>query len=203
MQHAFLKVVAAVFLAGCMSNITLEYPALAQNDENAELTKLYEQDQADRKRGLPSGQSMAERDEQRRERVSAMLRAGEVNTAADYFRAAMIFQHGNDTTHFKKAHELAKKATELDPTHNTAKWLTAATWDRYLLAKGKPQWYGTQFAVIDGKWYIREIDTTHVSDANRQRLGVRTLDGIRAYLNEKNGTENTTLEPPKVNVVVE
>ena len=65
-----------------------------------------------------------------------MLEAGAVKTAKDYFRAAMIYQHGGDRASYRRAHELAKKAAEFGSSLSNAEWLTAASWVRYLLSVG-------------------------------------------------------------------
>ena len=131
-----------------------------------------------------------------------MLEAGAVKTAKDYFRAAMIFQHGGDSSSYRRAHDLAKKAAELDPSLPNAEWLSAASWDRYLLSVGKPQIYGTQYLILKGTWYVQPFDTTQVTDKERRQLGVRTLGEIRARLRKQNGTDEATLDPPPVQVEI-
>jgi hypothetical protein len=98
-------------------------------------------------------------------------------TANDLYHAAMVYQHGNDSTSYKQAYDWSKRAVELDSTHSKARWLTAAAWDRYLMSKGEPQWYGTQFRRRDhtGPWELYEVDTTRVTDAERIRAGLETL----------------------------
>jgi hypothetical protein len=63
--------------------------------------------------------------------------------------AAMVLQHGDDSTHYRIAHELASAACERgvntrEWSKNTADWLMKATYDRWMLSIGKPQVYGTQ-----------------------------------------------------------
>lgn len=72
-----------------------------------------------------------------------MLNAGEVRTATDYFHAALIFQHGADPEDYLLAHVLAVNSVILG--NRDARWLAAATLDRYLNRIGKPQVFGTQF----------------------------------------------------------
>lgn len=111
---------------------------------NAELYQLFEQDQLDRQ-GQIDWKLVSPRDEQRRARVAAILDRAEAKVSADYFHAAMVFQHGSKPEDFARAHELASKAAELDPSNRQAKWLAAASKDRHLQSLGKPQIYGTQF----------------------------------------------------------
>ena len=71
-----------------------------------------------------------------------------------------------------------------------------------LSSVGKPQIYGTQYLILKGTWYVQRFDTTQVSDEERRRLSVRTLDEIRGWLREQNGTEEATLAPPPVQVQI-
>lgn len=145
--------------------------------DNAELVELYEADQGDRSGPGIDWSLVSPRDSLRRVRVLEMLDAGEVRTSEDHRHAAMVFQHGSDTTAARIAHELARTAVEIDSTNADAKWLMAAAWDRYLMRKGVPQWYGTQFVSDDdgNTWRLYDIDTTAVNDTERVRQGVPTL----------------------------
>jgi hypothetical protein len=82
-------------------------------------------------------------DEQRRNDLRQMLSAGGVRTGNDYFHAAMIFQHGQNPDEYLMAHVLAMDAVALGSKE--ARWLSAATLDRYLLSIWQPQVFGTQF----------------------------------------------------------
>lgn len=97
----------------------------------------------------------------------------------------MVFQHGNDSIDFGKAVKFIKIAIEKDTTIN--KRLLAAVTDRYLLSKGQPQIYGTQYTQIgDVPWERDNIDTTKISDAERKKYGVRTLAEQKRYVEEMN-----------------
>lgn len=158
--------------------------------DNAKLGALYEQDQADRSGGSDSivWTLVNQRDSLRRERVRELLDSNEVRTSEDYRHAAMIFQHGSDTTAARLAHELAQQAVGLDSTNASATWLLAASWDRYQMRLGKPQWYGTQYVKDseNGPWRLYDIDTTAVSDHARRQLGVPTLEEARVRVEEFN-----------------
>jgi len=154
---------------------------------NRELYRLYQEDQADRTTGEIDWSLVEPRDRRRRERVQQLLDSGLVNTADDFFHAGMIFQHGTDSADYALAYELADYAFAIDSNHASARWLTAAAKDRYLLSTGQPQWYGTQFHLIDGKWTIEPIDTTAVTDDERRRMGCRTLSEARKHAALLNG----------------
>lgn len=162
---------------------------------NVRLTELYEQDQADRRLGDDADwTAINRRDAERRAEVQRLLDTGAVRNAADHYHAAMVFQHGSDSTAYRKARDLAREAEQLGS--EPARWLAAAAHDRYLISIGEPQHYGTQFRVQDGTRYLLPFDSTAVSDAERRRVGARTLDEIRAYVAQQNGTETGSLAPP-------
>lgn len=117
---------------------------------NEELRRLYQEDQAERQANW-SGQSLEffmavrERDRARRTRADELIAAGALLDAADYFHAAMLFQHGDDLADYWRAHELAKQSADLG--NRTARNLAAAAYDRWLVRQGQPQKYGTQYRV--------------------------------------------------------
>ena len=160
---------------------------------NAELYRIYTEDQGDRAGGPEKidWKVVSERDKKRRERVREMLAEGSVKAADDYFHAAMVFQHGDTPDDYQRAHELASKAAEMNPSHRVARWLAAAAKDRYLWSVGKPQIYGTQFKKTspDGPWTIDPIDETAVSDEDRKKAGVPTLAETRKRLDQMNAAE--------------
>lgn len=113
---------------------------------------------------------LRERDGRRRQRVNELVAQGLLSAPDDYFHAALIFQHGDTLEDIWQAHELAQKAAKMGATKamddKDSLWLSAATLDRWLMYRGKPQKYGTQF-VPDGKrWRLWDIDP-HTTDAER------------------------------------
>jgi predicted enzyme related to lactoylglutathione lyase len=52
---------------------------------------------------------------------------------------------------------------------------------------GEPQWYGTQYVMDDEDgWLLYAIDTTAVSEQERDWLGAPTMEELRARLEEPN-----------------
>ncbi len=168
--------------------------ASAPPADNARLAALFTQDQDDRRAEGLDWTMIERHDAEHRREVLAMLEAGAVRTGADHYHAAMIFQHGPDSTSHKTAWDLAATAERMG--FERARWLAAAAQDRYRLTIGQPQIYGTQFTVRDDVWYLDAIDSLAVTDDERRRVGTRTLDEIRAYLAEQNGTPTGSLAPP-------
>ncbi|RXP47048.1 hypothetical protein EC396_13030 [Lutibacter sp. HS1-25] len=143
--------------------------------DNTELIGIYISDQSDRNDHNIDWLEVGKRDSLRRIKVNEILESNKIITARDYRNAAMVFLHGNDSTHYEKSVKLMKKAIDLDSTIN--KWIYAAATDSYLLSKGEPQIYGTQyFKKDDEPWRIALIDTSKISDAQRIEYGVETLN---------------------------
>lgn len=189
--RTILAVPCLALIVGCAQDGDVTQKTDQVAADNPELQALYQQDQADRSADSIDWAVVGPRDSLRRERVLELLGSKQLRTSEDYRHAAMIFQHGSDTTAARLAHDLAKEAVVLDSTNGEAKWLLAASWDRYQMRLGKPQWYGTQY-VRNGQnsWRLYDIDTTAVSDQERQRLGAPTLAEVRARLEESNRQDN-------------
>ena len=173
-----------VFLAGVEARA-----AEHEKGNNAELTKLYNEDQGDRRPAM-EGKSIdwavvAPRDAERRKRVREILDADGAKTAADYHHAAMVFQHSDAIDDYDLAHKLALKAVELDPERPGARWLAAAAKDRWLMNQGKPQLYGTQYKTVDGKTILWEVDPS-VTDEERAKWDCPPLAVAKARAEEMN-----------------
>jgi hypothetical protein len=138
---------------------------------NQELRLIFEEDQGDRASGLVA-ELLPERDADRRYRVAAVIDAGGLVEPADYYHAAMVFQHGVDLADYLRAHELALKAADLG--YRPARWLAAAAYDRWLMTQGRPQKYGTQYRASAGKWALWDVDP-ETTDEERSRWDVPPL----------------------------
>lgn len=116
---------------------------------NAEMTAIFDADQADRQRGPNiDWKIVGPADQRRQARTQAMLDAGLLHSGEDYYHAAFVFQHGSEPGDYLKAHALAVIAAARGKP--SAAWIAAATLDRYLQSIGQPQVYGTQFQTRDG-----------------------------------------------------
>jgi hypothetical protein len=120
------------------------------------IAELYAADRDERvnqpKLGTPEYRAMRQRDQERRDAVQRLVADGRLQTGEDYYQAAWIMNHGDKPDDAWQAHKLALKAAELG--HRPARWLSAASYDRWCMYQGRPQKYGTQY----------------VSDGQRQRL---------------------------------
>jgi hypothetical protein len=135
---------------------------------------------------------VGKRDDERRKRVQEIVEKGGAREAADYIHASMVFQHGTTPEDYDRANRWAAKAVELDPDYPGARWLAAASKDRYLMWSGKPQLYGTQFKRDgNGPWYLWQVDPS-ITDEERAKWDVSPLARAKARVEALNGG---TLEP--------
>ena len=123
-----------------IQNGTLHLGTRADAKASAQMKALYDADQAERKGTIDS--TIIPRDLARRKAVLKLLEGGKLFTGADVLGAAFVFQHGNCPNHYLLAHTLAEEA--LKKGNVDAKFIYAATYDRWLISIGKPQKYGTQ-----------------------------------------------------------
>ena len=113
---------------------------------NAELARMFEADQAARRPATGTAtdwHAIGEADAVREARVKEIIKAGSLDSGADYFHAAMILQHASKPEDYLLAHELCIVA--IGKGEERAKWLAAATEDRFLVTIGRPQRFGTQY----------------------------------------------------------
>jgi len=187
-QRKLLTLAFLIALAGLSPAYAAE--ATAPAAANPALARLEAEDQADRAPG--SGDIdwavVSQHDAARRDKTLALLRAGEIRSADDYFNAALIFQHGEAIEDTQLAFSLATTALRLDPKNGDARMLIAQAWDRILVKNGKPQWYGTQFSrdKATGKWVINPTDPGAVTEAQREAMGIPTLAQTQAHLDAMN-----------------
>ena len=149
--------------------------------DNAELARLFKEDQDDRKPAITSidWAVVKPRDDARLARVKELYAAGSLKTGTDWLNAAFILQHGNEPEDFLLAHEMCIAA--VIKGEDKARWLAAASEDRFLRKIGRPQHFGTQWEPGDtpGTFKLAPTDPA-VSDALRAALGVPTLADSKA-----------------------
>lgn len=177
----------------CIQNVWRD-PATARTAvngvaDNPEILAIRDADQADRKgnwnnRTPEERDATMARDKARNARMREIVAAGEVRTANDFARAALVLQHSARFDGFRLAHELAV-ASLLLGDRGSGRWLTTATYDRMLRSVGLDQRFGTQRGP-DGP--VR-VDETGICDNQRTALGCPTLAQARSA--GKPGTPTT------------
>lgn len=147
------------------------------------LRKIYDQDQQNRN-------DMAG-DARRRAQVRQLIAQNKVQTGEDYYYAAFIFQHGQTPQDYLYAHVLA--TTALGKGFAPAKWLSAATLDRYLRSIQQPQIFGTQFGRGLADDDMSPYDKDMLSDKLRRAWCVTSYsEQLKIVENVKSGKEFTS-----------
>ena len=150
------------------------YRRVINRPTNAEMTAIFDADQADRQPDRIDWSVVGPADEKRRARTEQLLDSGALQSGDDFYHAAFIFQHGAKADDYLKAHLLATIAVARGKSG--AVWIASATLDRYLRAIDKPQVLGTQYRMPKGAAVTQEpYDRTLVSDAMRKALQVPSL----------------------------
>ncbi len=173
----------------------------------AELRNLFDDDQKDReslegKTPLTGNifdvmKKVDQRDFERRRRVAEIFAEGCIKTADDYYHAAMIYQHGNVPDHFLQAHIWAARALELGKKE--AKWLSAASLDRYLMSRGYKQVYATQARTEtdddpNSCWCLWPVEET-ATEQLRRDYGVKTIAQQMVWINDMNKAKGRSCQP--------
>ena len=166
-----------ILLAGAVA-LVMATPAsglCAEASANAEMAAIFTADQADRQAANIDWSVITPRDTARQGRVRALLDAGQLRTADDYYAAAFVFQHGQKPEDHLLAHVLAMAAMTLG--RNDASWIAAATLDRYLHNTDRPQVFGTQYRGQPGGPVTQgEYDAALLPDSVRTVLRVPTRE---------------------------
>lgn len=153
---------------------THNYTRVVVRPTNAEMTAIFNADQADRKARKIDWSKVGPADDRRLARTKELLATGALQSGDDYEHAAFVFQHGTQADDFLQAHLLAMVAVARGKPG--ALWIASATLDRYLRNIGKPQILGTQYSLpADGSVTQEPYDRKLVSDAMRKALRVPTM----------------------------
>lgn len=147
-------------------------------------------------------QAISERDLQRQSAIRVLLAKGQVQTGREYHFAALIFQHSSSPEALTLAHVLAVSA--IIQGDSSAKWLAAATLDRYLQNDKQPQVFGTQFLRQGDnnlQWTMEPYNRSAVPDSVRTLWCVVSQPEQEQALKElqtgKSGAANTSVRECK------
>lgn len=157
--------------------------------DNLRLEEIFNADQKDREQVYATSAAVAElktRDQERRKETYELMGRGEVNTANDLYRAAVLLLHGSEPKDFLAAHRLSTMASI--NAHRASRWLAAASLDRFLMSIGLPQTYGTQFErnEEENRYQLRlPIDDSAVLHFEKRFFGVPPVMERLAQLNRR------------------
>jgi len=184
-----LLVLNLLFLGGILIRQSVPLQSFARQSsaqtatrDDEELLRLYQEDQSDRK--PPAGKSIewsvvAPRDHARLARVKELYSQNKLQTGGDYYHAAMVLQHAEAPEDYLLGHELCVVA--ISKGNSEAKWLAAASEDRFLMNIDRPQRFGTQFRTegANTPFKLYKMDSG-VTDELRRALNVPSLAEAKA-----------------------
>ena len=134
-----------------------------------------------------SREVLAAYDLRHRQQVYQYLAQSLLIEPVDLYRAALVLQNADTATskeNFMLAYYLAMEAAKKG--HEEAKFLSAASLDKYLVASGLRQKYGTQIGRDHfGRYYVSPFDTS-TTDADRAVWDVPGLDSLVKLAEAKN-----------------
>lgn len=151
----------------------LQFGTVADEAVSQRMKEIFDKDQSMRMEEPIDWVVVSKADQEHRVEVMEFIKGGKLATDLDFYYAAFVFQHGNCPDHYKLANELADQSVKLG--NEEAKWIYAASLDRYLLAIGEVQKFGTQYTSTDGCTYKLEPVDPATTDEERAEYGVPSL----------------------------
>lgn len=156
---------------------------------NQKLVQLFEELQKERLRAdwedrysLPL-KMISAKEKQARKEALKMLKKGEIKTPDDFYRAAMLFQHGGGFKSYAMAVTLAAVSGYLG--ESWGRGLYAMAIDRFLLAIGQKQYFGTNFEKVKGRWHLASYNKK-TSDYERQSYFIGSMKDILKEMRKLN-----------------
>ena len=156
---------------------------LSAAEVSMELARMFTEDQLDRTTEPVDPAQVAPRDAARLGRVKQFYQGQALQTGEDFYHAAMVLQHSSVIEDYLLAHEFCVVAASKGVEQ--AKWLAAASEDRFLMNIGRPQRFGTQYRLDkpSGRWSICETDP-QTEDSLRSAFNVPPLSHAQAQADE-------------------
>lgn len=160
---------------------------------NQKLVLLFEELQKERLQAnwevanSPNLKKIGLTEKQTRKEIIAMLKKGEIKTSDDFYRAAMLFQHGKDFKSYALAVTFAAISGHLGEPWGRSLYVMAL--DRFLLSINQKQHFGTNFEKVKGKWRL-SLYNKKTSDFERQFYLIEPIKKIMQEikkLNRKSG----------------
>ena len=159
-----------------------------------DLKALYDADRREHQLGLvvgtPEYDAMRMRDRERRRLADNILTSGTALGMDDLYHAAWLFNHGETVADAKRSFELARSAAEQG--HPSAKWLSAAAYDRWLMYMGQVQKFGTQIVPDGERFRVWDVDP-RTTDAERAQHDVPPIAELERRAEELTRTQS---QPP-------
>lgn len=154
---------------------------------NRRLVLVFEEVQKERLQGdwedIKFRKNISSKEKHARTEALQMLKKGKIKTADDFYRAAMLFQHGTNFKSYAIAVALAAASGHLGEPWGRS--LYAMALDRFLLSIGQKQHFGTNFEKIRRVWQLSPYNKK-TSDYERQSYLVEPIKKILQEMKKLN-----------------
>lgn len=163
-------------------------PCLRDSDErtkvSSELVKMWQADQADR---AANSEKLEKNDAARVRDARKFADKGHLCSPQDKYYAALILYRSDDVDDLKIAYESAKVGM-MNHVHS-AGYVMAISFDKYQVARGLSQRYGTQIGRDKGKMCIYAVDATATNEERTQFEIPAIEEQYRKVLDANNFTD--------------
>ena len=139
---------------------------------SSELMVLYQGTRKDYEEQTP------DQDKNNKKRISTvwkMHNGGTICTPLNMMHASWVLSRSRDVEQNQVAHEYAKEA--MAHHIDEAAWLTAVSYDRWFVARGMAQRYGTQRSVENGRLCLYPLKEG-ATDQERQQFGHQPIAAV-------------------------
>jgi hypothetical protein len=175
----------ATSLAGCTST------------GSSKLNRIYldlQRDVADADPVIGPRLEMMARHVERADKVKQLVESGDVRTAGDHLKAAVLLVETDRPPDMELAEELARKSASMGEPHGLR--VAAEAVDKRLMLAGKEQKYGTQYAFewVLLSWRLYPCDPA-TTDGERAEMGVPTYAELLRGEDELNRTTGMKPRP--------
>lgn len=126
---------------------------------------------------------LLKKEQEARKKLLLMLKRGEVITADDFYRAALLFQHDKSFKSYALAIALSTISYLLG--ERWGKSLSAAAIDRFLLSIHQKQLFGTNFENLDNTWKMAPWQEG-IPDKLRKEYDIPPLKKLQRELHSLN-----------------
>jgi len=147
---------------------------------SSELLTLYQATRKDYEEQAPNQDS---NNKKRIKTVWKMHGGGHICTPLNMMHASWVLSRSRNVEQNEAAHEYAKQA--MAHHVNEAAWLTAVSYDRWFVARGMEQRYGTQRSVENGRLCLYPLKDG-ATDQERQQFGHQPIAAVYKAILEAN-----------------
>jgi len=137
---------------------------------SAELAGMWKADQAERDAG---DADVAKNDASRVKSARKLMSKGEVCTPEDHYHAALLLFRSDKADDLGMAYNAAKEAM-MHHVHSSP-YVVAITFDKWRIARGLTQRYGTQLSNKNGKLCVYEV-MSEATNEEREKFGLEAIE---------------------------